>query len=169
MNATARQSALLQERHPGREFDGPSSPATLPLQTFEELAIPAAVRTVVENELTDDEKILWLGRPSRNPEVHPRKTGLLVLGLGFLAIAVVVAASSFFAAGGVSAFPLVFAGALGLFGLIFLLPTLADPTRTCRSCYVVTNRRAMLVEPSVWARGPRATSYHPHQLLGLER
>jgi len=168
MNATARQSAPFQERHPGPAFDGPSTPAALPLQSFEELAIPAAVRSVVEKELTDGEKILWLGRPSRNPDVHPRKTAFLAGGLGMIALAVGVAATSFFTSGGAAAFPLVFAGALGLFGLIFLLPTLIDPTATCRSCYVVTNRRAMLVEPSVWARGPRATSYLPHQLLGLE-
>src|SRR5262245_34801623 len=50
-------------------------PADLPQvtsYTFDELEIPAPFRAAVEKELSRDEKLLWVGRPSRNPEVHPQ-------------------------------------------------------------------------------------------------
>src|SRR5689334_5447003 len=43
-----------------------AEPALPRLQTFEELEIPDHFRKAVEEELTKDEKLVWLGRPSRN-------------------------------------------------------------------------------------------------------
>jgi hypothetical protein len=149
-----------------------SSPSsrTLSLQSFEELGIPDSFRAAVESELTAGEKIVWLGRPSRNPQVHPRNPALSMMGIGLMGLGLAVAVLST-VVGGLHFFPLLFAGVLALIGaLFFFLPKLNDPTKSCRSAYVVTNRRAMLVEMSLWAMGrPKAKSYLPHELLGLER
>src|SRR5260370_37362975 len=92
---------------------------------------------------------------------------LTVIGVGLVVVAVLVAMTAvLFRAG---AFPLVFAGALGLFGFVFLLPRLIGPAKSCRSCYVVTNRRALLIEFSVWARAPHAKNYMQHQVVGMQR
>jgi hypothetical protein len=139
---------------------------TPPLQSFEEPGIAPSFRAAVEKELTEGEKMLWLGRPSRNPQVHPRNPVLLIGGVGLIGLGVVVAAVAIFAR--VGPFPFVFAGFLGVLGLVFLLPTLLGP-KAMPACYVVTNRRAIIVEMSMFNRGPRPKSYLPHQLLGLER
>jgi hypothetical protein len=138
------------------------------MQSFEELAIPATFRTAAEKELTDGEKMLWVGRPSRNPQVHPRNPALTVIGIVLIVLGLAVAVISM-GVGGQLIFPFVFGGALGLIGLVFLIPLVIDPSKFCRACYVVTNRRALVVENSLWARGARAQSYLPHQLLGMER
>jgi hypothetical protein len=137
-------------------------------QTFEELGIPASYRQAVEKELTGDEKMLWVGRPSRNPEVHPRQPMLKWAGIGMLAFAGVLVVINLLVGGG-AVFGFVFGGALGVIGLVFLVPSFVSPATTCRYCYVVTNRRALLVEISLWQRGPVARSYLPQKLLGLER
>ena len=137
-------------------------------QTFEEQGIPAAYRSAVEAELAGDEIILWVGRPSRNPLVDPRNAMLTWIGGGLLALAAGIIVISLAAGGGV--FGYVFAAALGVIGSVFLfIPKLANPAKTCRFCYVVTDRRALLVEISAWQRGPAVRSYLPQQLLGLER
>ncbi len=146
-------------------------------QTFAELEIPDSFRLAVEKELTGDEKMLWLGRPSRNPQVHPRNPMLPVMGGGLILLSVILVGFMLVSSaggqpakqGGGQLFGYVFAGALGVIGLVFLLPLLVNPAKSCRYCYVVTNRRALLVEPSVWQRAPVARSYLPQQLLGLER
>src|SRR5437867_696661 len=57
------------------------------LQTFDELGLPDPFRQAVQEELTKDEKLLWLGRPSRNPVVYPPKTVLAVIGVVVLGLA----------------------------------------------------------------------------------
>jgi hypothetical protein len=136
-------------------------------QTFEELGIPASYRQALEKELTRDEQLLWVGRPSRNPEVH-RNPALQWAGIGILAFAGVLVLLNLVLAGG-EVFGFVFAGALAVIGGAFLIPTFVSPATTCRFCYAVTNRRALLVEISLWQRGAVARSYLPQQLLGLER
>jgi hypothetical protein len=135
--------------------------------TFEELGIPASYRQAVEKELSGDEKMLWVGRPSRNPELHRNPT-LQWIGIGMLVFAAGLGVINGVLAGG-GLFGFVFAGALGVIGLVFLIPTFVSPATTCRYCYVVTNRRALLVEISLWQRGPVARCYLPQKLLGLER
>src|SRR5579859_7237138 len=138
-------------------------------QTFEEQGIPAAFREAVEKELTRDEKMLWVGRASRNPEVQARIPFLLWIGPGLLVLAGVILVAVLGSAvsatpmklGGGHVFGCFFAVALGLFGLVFLLPWFFNTANACRSCYVVTNRRALLVEISMWKRGAAAQSYLP--------
>jgi hypothetical protein len=136
-------------------------PALPRLQTFEELGITDHFRKAVEEELTKDEKLVWLGRPSRNPAVHPDKRVLAVIGLVVLGVAVALGLF-------VKGMPLIFPGVLGLLGLFFVAaPWLFNPANTYQACYVVTNRRAILLERTL--AGPRRKSYHPHELLALER
>lgn len=138
-------------------------------QTFDELEIPATFRAAVENELTRDETLLWVGRPSRNPEVHPRNKVLPVIGGGLIALGLGIVVFKLALAGGGSFFPFVFAGVAVVIGSAFLLPLVVNPAKGCKSCYAVTSRRALIVEPSVWQRGGVVRSYLPQQLLGLER
>src|SRR5438046_1019567 len=69
-----------------------TSPASLQpptARTWAQLEVPSAFRDAVEQELKADEEVLWLGRPSRNREVHPSNAwlpiaggGMIVFGLG---------------------------------------------------------------------------------------
>jgi hypothetical protein len=143
-------------------------------QTFDELEIPAAFRAAVEKELTANETMLWVGRPSRNRQVHPpcpipKSVGIGVMVLaGVIALAVLCSAVVAAKLSGAYVFGLVFAGVLGLIGsAIVFLPALNKPEKMCRYCYVVTNRRALLVEQALMRTSVQ--SYLPQQLLGLER
>jgi hypothetical protein len=144
----------------------PSNQRPAAAATFEGQEIPAAFREAVEKELTGDEKLLWVGRPSRNAQVRPPEPMLKVVGIGLLALAAVTVLFSLVAGGGV--FGVVFAVFLALIGLAFLLPWLVKQPTAARCCYAITSRRALLVEASVW-RKAAVQSYLPHQLLGLER
>jgi hypothetical protein len=142
-------------------------------QTFDELEIPAPLRAAAEKALTADEEMLWVGRPSRNRQVHPPCPIPKSVGIGLIALAgviVVAVLGSAFAskAGGFPVFGFFFAGVLGLIGAaIVYLPALNKPEKLCRYCYVVTNRRALLVEQTLL--GTNVQTYLPQQLLGLER
>src|SRR5262249_52298449 len=89
--------------------------APLPrLQTFEELEIADVFRKAVEEELSKDEKLVWLGRPSRNPDVHPDPTKIMTfIGIGVLVVAVLLAT--------VLKAPIFFAVVFGLFGVLFIV------------------------------------------------
>jgi hypothetical protein len=171
----AKQSTVGAPGQPQRQNAAVRAAAATPpassrrpaLQSFAELEIPDALRAAVETELTPGEEILWLGRPSRNPEVQPRKKILSYVGIGMISLAVMLALFAM-----VRFAPLlIFAGGLGLFGVIFFFIGRVDPTRSCKYCYVVTNRRAILVEQAmrIGSVGVRTTSYLPENLVGLER
>jgi hypothetical protein len=170
--ASIQQSLALAHQKPAVFQVSASLPR---LQTFEELSLPAAFQKAVEEELSRDEKLVWLGRPSRNGTVPPPKTAMRVVGGVLLGLAVLL--------------PLLFKGmsfifpvALVLFGLFFLLvPMLFTGANVYPACYFVTNRRAILFEKGLLGLDPanirslkditgiRCKSYHPHELLGMER
>jgi hypothetical protein len=151
-----------------------AAPPPLPrLQTFEELGLPAAFQTTVGDELSRDEKLVWLGRPSQNPAVYPPKTILVVVGAVLVGLAILLP--------WVSA-PLIFSVVLVILGLLFVCaPKLSNGTNIYSACYVVTNRRVLLLEKGLigvdaktitsWKSltGVRCKSYLPHELLGMER
>src|SRR5262249_50134813 len=121
---------------------------TLPRpETFEGLGIADEFRKAVEEELSKDEKVVWLGRPSRNPAVYPPKTVLAIIGAVVLCVAVMF----LFIKGKPLIFPIV-AGCLG--ALFVAAPFLLKQTNTYQACYVVTNRRAILVERSMLGLAP---------------
>jgi hypothetical protein len=136
-------------------------------QTFQELDIPDSFRQAVEKELSSDEKLLWVGRQSRNPQLHAPHPFLPYFGVGLLVLAGIAAGVGL---GTGHLFGCVFAGFLGLIGVVVLVvPRFNKAHQLCRYCYVVTNRRAMLVEKTLWQRGGGVQSYLPHQLLGMVR
>jgi hypothetical protein len=153
--------------------------AALPrLKTFAELGIQDEFRKAVEEELTKDEKVLWLGRPSLNREVYPPKTNMVVIGVVVIALAVAFLACALLIKGIPIVFGIIFSMVLGLIGALFLAgPKLFNPATYYHACYVVTNRRAMLFERGVLGvepgnfnfAGTRCKSYLPHDLLALER
>jgi hypothetical protein len=141
------------------------------LRTFAELGIHDRFRKAVEEELTKDEKLVWLGRPSATAAVQPPRTVLAVIGAVLLALAF-----------GLGVFgkgvPIFFPGVIGLFGLLFIaLPFVAKGGSAYQACYVVTNRRAILLEWGLMGLEPgmsswtavRRKSYLPHELLAMER
>src|SRR5262249_32252477 len=142
-------------------------------QTFDELEIPAPLRAAAEKALTNNEQMLWVGRPSRNRQVHPPCPIRPAVGIGLIALAGIIVLAVLGSAvlapkAGVSVFGLIFAAILGLIGAaIVYLPALNKPEKLCRYCYVVTNRRALLVEQAML--GTNVQTYLPQQLLGLER
>ncbi len=150
----------------GNEPHPPSNSWRPSPQSYEELGIPDQLRSVVEKELTSGENILWLGRQSRNPLVQPRQQIFLYISAGLMVFALGIPL-----VGGLHIGSLIFAAVVAAFGLVILIPWWVDPTKSCKACYVVTNRRAMVVEMalSLGGAGARATSYLPHQLVGLER
>ena len=145
------------------------------LQTFEELSIADNFRQAVEAELTKGEKIIWIGRPSKNPAVYP-DTKFVLAAIGAVLVGFAVLLGAF---GLAPWFMAVFFGLFGclFFGFYYLVRTgKFNPATTYKACYVVTNRRAMLIEPGTVGLEPglfnpastRCKSWYPHELLGLE-
>jgi len=153
----------------------PPAPPALPrLKTFEELGLHPAYRKAVEEELSRDEKVVWVGRPSQGATPPPPKAIFLTIGGVLLGLAVLLPVAF--------SVSLIIPVALGAFGLFFLFaPTLFKGGNAYHACYVVTNRRALLCEKGLlgfepgmipsWKdlTGVRCKSYYPHQLLGMER
>jgi hypothetical protein len=173
-------SSLVRTNLPGTDIPAGSQPAPnsrqvenqngakgAALQTFEELGIPDQFKAEVEQALTSGEKILWLGRPSRNPLVQPPKQIPMFVGIGIIGFAFFLAI-----VGLVVFWPiLLFALVLGVIGGVFLIPSFVTPKDRCMSCYAVTDRRAILAETQIGIGRTRVntTSYLPQQLVGLER
>jgi hypothetical protein len=178
--ASVQQSLISADRKPlvfqvSAADVVPPAPASLRLQTFEELGLPAEFRKAVEDELSRDEKLIWLGRPSQNPAAQPPRTAFMVVGGVLLGLAVLLPLL-------VHGISLVFPVALVLFGLFFLcVPMLFKGANVYPACYALTNRRALLLEKGILGLDPRTItswksitgvrckSYYPHELLGMER
>jgi hypothetical protein len=136
-----------------------------PVRSYQELDIPEAFASAVEKELTAGEEVLWLGRPSRHPELQPSKTPLLFIGAGILVVGLAIILFA-----GFHPAALLFGGVFCLMGGLFLFLWRKPASTTAMACYVVTNRRALVLELSLLERfKPRATTYYPDKLLGLER
>src|SRR5438093_11249393 len=96
---SARERPTETTGRPGGAGSSGSASAPLPgsnlptpnANTFEELEIPASYRTAVEKELTAGEEMLWVGRPSRNPQVHPKNTILPIAGGALIGLAIIIA------------------------------------------------------------------------------
>jgi hypothetical protein len=159
-----------------------AQPALPRLQSFEELGLAGPFQKAVEEELSRDEKLIWVGRPTQSQTIQPPKTILMVVGAVCLGLAMLLPLLF----KGV----LIFAAVLTVFGLFFLFaPKLFKGVSVSNSgyhaCYVVTNRRAILFEKGFQGVDPtnigslteawksltaiRRKSYHPHDLLGMER
>jgi hypothetical protein len=158
----------------GGDFLKPETSEQPGTQSFEQQGIPEMFSKAVAEELTKDEKIVWLGQPSRNQAIYPdNKKMLLVIGSVLVGLAVVLAFVSW-----------IITIAFGLFGGLFfgfysLIRTgKISSVSGYKACYAITNRRVLLFETGLTGvdpgtfnfnfTGARCKSWLPHQLLGLE-
>jgi hypothetical protein len=143
--------------------DKPNAGCPAP-KSFEELGIPDQLRLELEKELTTNERLLWLGRPSPNLAVQIPKQVFLYASIGLMVVGLAIVAI-----GGLHVSPIVFGGAFGVFGLVLLVPWLKEPMKWCSHCYAVTNTRAIVIEIPIPHMPAKINSYLPHQLAGMER
>jgi hypothetical protein len=155
-------TSLSEAERQGAADSAPTPEAAPPrLQTFAELGIPDHLRKAVEEELTKDERLVWLGRPSQNRDVYPDRKVHVFIGIGLLGLAVALGIF-------VKSLPFIFPAVLGFIALPLLAsPWLFNPATYYQACYVLTNRRAILLERTM--AGAKRRSYLPHELLSLER
>jgi hypothetical protein len=148
--------------------------APLPkLKTYEELGIDEKFRKAVEEELAREEKVVWLGRPSRNREVYPDSNKILAI-IGGVLVCLAIALPLL-----IKGMPFIFPIVLGLLACVFLAGAyFANPANAYQACYVVTNRRALLLETgliggfnlaNLTMKGVRRKSWEPKGLTGMER
>jgi hypothetical protein len=111
------------------------------------LDVPESMQQDIRRELTKNEKIVWVGRPSMilllsNGTIF-RIVGVvaLLMGISFLyGLAVSSSMQTQIACG-------VFGVAFSIFGVVFILArTLVQRGASVRNVYVVTNRRALILE-----------------------
>jgi hypothetical protein len=163
-----RPPSALPQRKPGvfrvtaADVVKPTPPALPRLQTFEELGIADHFRKAVEEELTQGEKLVWLGQPSKNPAVHPpaNKAVLAIIGGVVLGFALLLGIA-------LKGMALIIPAVLALLGLLFIAALwLPQAASQYKACYVITNRRAILLERILIME--RRKSYYPHELMALE-
>lgn len=134
-----------------------------PFESADLASLPAALDAMVRDELADGEKLAWVGRP-RAGRMILASVPMAIFGVFFGGFAV------FWIAGASRV-----GGAFGLFGLPFVavgLALVASPIwagwKASRTCYAVTNRRAVILEPGGWD-GLRVRSYRPEDLGAMAR
>jgi hypothetical protein len=150
--------------------DGPASPAAAGGgDPFAGLDVPEAMRQDVRAELTRGEEVVWVGRPSMTI-LLAQATTLRVVGVVLLAAGVGMLAGIAFAPGGAVTIGLsVFGGVFLLFGVLFVLArTFIKRGESQRSVYVLTSRRALVLEGKVFGAG-RVRAYTIAQLKGMQR
>src|SRR5262245_39436647 len=151
-------------------------------ETFGESTLPPELDALVQSELSRDERLLWVGQP------QPRRyllyaIPIMLFGIPFAGFAVfwmlVASGVLFGAAPNVKGAPAnglgAFFACFPLFGLPFLLVgwgRLTSPIwmlrAARRTCYALTDRRAIIWEPR-WARGYSVLSFGPDRMTRLRR
>lgn len=139
--------------------------------------LPDELDARVRSELDAGEQLLWVGQPAANRFVL-RAIPLALFGIPFTAFAVLwISMASFGAGMGVAnAGPLGFIGVcFPLFGVPFILVglgMLSSPLwagrRAKRTCYALTDRRAILFEAGMF-RSVEVRSYRPAELTKMFR
>jgi hypothetical protein len=153
----------------------PDAGPPLPPPSFESLAepVPEAMQSDIRGFLEKDEKMLWLGQPSRQMAAAGSwvaipvgllfvlvGSGVIVGGLALMQKKDVPAIAGL----GVAGVGAVFA----LLGLVAcLMPLFARQLRGVRECYLITNRRAIICK-SVFGRS-NFTCFNGSQLRGMKR
>jgi hypothetical protein len=127
------------------------------------------MRQDVRAELTRGEKVVWVGRPSVTI-LLAQATTLRVVGVVLLAAGTSMLAGIAFAPGGAVTVGLsVFGGAFTLFGVLFVFArTFVKGGESRRSVYVLTNRRALVLEGKVFGAG-QVRAYTIAQLKDMQR
>jgi hypothetical protein len=129
--------------------------------------LPPHLAERVTSELTAGELVVWAAQPS--PAVTRRAAiqGIAVTGCGVL-VAGVIALGLLGAGGNGTAMGAIFGG----FALLFLVAMVLAPRavfrQAARTCYVLTNRRAIVSVAWLFSEG-EIDSYSPAQLQGMQR
>src|SRR5262249_26962434 len=97
---SSHQSALVHRRpgptekrsrpHHRRRCPAAGGPPAADRANVRRAGNPGPLRATVEKQLTANEKMLWVGRPSRNRQVHPRNPMPPSVGIGMLVLAGVI-------------------------------------------------------------------------------
>jgi hypothetical protein len=105
-------------------------------------AVPHGLADILERELESKERVVWLGQPNVGRFIV-RRLGIFVFGIPFFAFAVfwTVKATS-----GSPWFALLWGGMFMTIGACMLLSPLWSWWLARHTLYVVTNRRALLIE-----------------------
>ncbi|MCE9530678.1 MAG: hypothetical protein K8T89_06060 [Planctomycetes bacterium] len=141
---------------------------------FDNSSLAPELDTRVRSELRDNEQLLWVGQP-RPGRCARQALPIVLFGIPWTAFALfwMVAASGmlFGGGGGLGAIGIIFP----LFGLPFVLIGLAMLSspywlrkRAKRTCYALTNRRAIVWKAS-WFGSVEVRSYGPNELTKLRR
>jgi hypothetical protein len=124
-------------------------------------SLPPGLEQIVRAELTDGEKLAWVGRP--------RPGRMVLASLPVFAFGIFFSGFALFWIWAASRKD----GLFALFGLPFLaagLAMLGSPLwagyKASRTVYAVTDRRAVIGEPGLWD-GFRVRSYDPGQLRSM--
>jgi hypothetical protein len=142
---------------------------------FNDSSLPADLSVQVRNELRDGERLLWVGQP--RPGRFARQAGCVVLfAIPWTAFAIFWMANALFpGAGGQGQGGGALDWCFALFGLPFVLIgllLLSSPywviRHAKRTCYALTDRRAILRKPGLLG-GIEVRSYGPAELTKLHR
>jgi hypothetical protein len=135
---------------------------------FENSSLPADLDARVRAELRDGEQLLWVGQP-RPGRLARQGLPVVIFGIPWTAFAIfwTAGAGGFLFGGGNVCF--------GLFGVPFILVGLGMLTSPYwlarsarRTCYALTDRRAIIWEARGWG-GVEVISYGPDELTKLRR
>ncbi len=115
----------------------------------------------VEKELEEGETVLWFGRPGLLDTVPYRKAAL-ILGvitsvLLFLTVVLLIIPGAVFP---IFCLPLLFGFVFGLFTFIFALGTRIENTALQQTCYLVTDRRLVIMKV-----GPKKREIDSHYTI----
>jgi hypothetical protein len=123
--------------------------------------IPAEMQERAAKELNDNERIVWLGRP--NPTIiFTRNVGVLIVGVVMLAVALLSLIGAATSHGNVG-IALVFI----LIGAILVLGPLYRWKTAGSTCYILTNRRAIILKQGLTGVGREV--YTPAEVCNMRR
>ena len=125
-----------------------------------ESTLPPSLRELLENELEQDEKLIWSGQP-RVSTVAWRDWKFVLLGIPFMAFTVGWMRAMAQGGGGTSTVAAVFGLPFLIAGLSMLLSPLRLAWLARRTAYAITNRRAIILQNG-WSK--RVRSVLPGQM-----
>jgi hypothetical protein len=131
--------------------------------------VPGDMRRDVQAELTKGEKVVWVGRPSMTLMLAQAKAARIA-GVAVLVAGVGLLAGMAFVTDGTLRLALAVFGVAGLAfgGLMTLAPKFIQRGQSKRAVYLLTNRRALVMENKAFGAG-RVRAYTMVQLKSMQR
>ncbi len=145
--------------------------------TYANIVLSPDLDDQVRSELQSGERVVWIGQPRPGPQMF-QVLPIVLFGIPWTAFAVFWTGMAAWVISRGSpehhGLPLA-AWAFPLFGVPFVLVGIGMLTspfwvrrKALRTCYVLTDGRAIVMEP-LWLRGVRFRSYGPEQLASMWR